>query len=133
MTLIRQWRIPLGRWTWEIPAGGVEAGEQTSEAAVREFVEETGLRPGAVSPLIRFANAPGHSTQWTTIVQVTGGTPVARTITGSEAGTSSAHLVPLAEVDALVRDGLVIDAKSLLALASIRDRPDLVGGSSSAE
>ena len=33
---------------WMIPKGAVEAGEQSVEAALREFEEETGTRPSAV-------------------------------------------------------------------------------------
>ena len=44
VVLIRQFRIPLGGYIYEFPAGLVEKGEDYREAAVREMHEETGLR-----------------------------------------------------------------------------------------
>lgn len=41
--LVRQWRYPWKRNSWEIPAGHGEAGESPLEAARRELAEEVGL------------------------------------------------------------------------------------------
>ena len=41
--LVGQWRFPLGRYSWEMPEGGAEPGEDPLECAKRELVEETGL------------------------------------------------------------------------------------------
>jgi 8-oxo-dGTP pyrophosphatase MutT (NUDIX family) len=40
----------LGQW-WELPGGGVEAGESYADTAVREIAEETGFAvdPGAIA------------------------------------------------------------------------------------
>jgi 8-oxo-dGTP pyrophosphatase MutT (NUDIX family) len=46
--LVGQWRFPLGRYSWEIPEGGAEPGEDPRECAERELAEETGLRAGAL-------------------------------------------------------------------------------------
>ena len=40
--LERQWRYPLGRAFWEVPAGKLEAGEDPALCAARELEEETG-------------------------------------------------------------------------------------------
>jgi ADP-ribose pyrophosphatase len=40
--LVRPWRYTTGRSDWEVPAGGLEAGETALEAAQREVREETG-------------------------------------------------------------------------------------------
>ena len=41
--LVGQYRYALDDYSWEIPEGGVPAGEETLAGAQRELVEETGL------------------------------------------------------------------------------------------
>ncbi|HCJ75642.1 MAG TPA: NUDIX hydrolase [Roseburia sp.] len=43
IVLVRQYRYPLNDYIYELPAGLIEAGERTEDAAVREMKEETGL------------------------------------------------------------------------------------------
>ncbi len=43
VTLVGQQRFPLGRYSWEIPEGGVPAPEDPLDGAKRELREETGL------------------------------------------------------------------------------------------
>ncbi len=40
-----------GEW-WEIPGGGIEAGESSAAAAARELFEETGISDAAVGPSV---------------------------------------------------------------------------------
>ncbi|MEH0442477.1 NUDIX hydrolase [Streptomyces sp. B21-102] len=37
-------RVKEGKLSWQFPAGGIEIGETPEEAAVRETLEETGLK-----------------------------------------------------------------------------------------
>ncbi|CAJ0568303.1 unnamed protein product, partial [Mesorhabditis spiculigera] len=40
--LVKQYRIPMGGWCLEFPAGLIDEGETVEEAALRELTEETG-------------------------------------------------------------------------------------------
>jgi len=66
LVLIRQFRLPAhlatgaGELT-EIVAGHVEAGETPAEAGMRECVEEIGVRPSALYPMLDFIPVPGSS------------------------------------------------------------------------
>jgi len=47
--MVRQYRYVVGRTTWEMPTGGVHAGETAEEAAQRELSEESGYRAGRLT------------------------------------------------------------------------------------
>jgi 8-oxo-dGTP pyrophosphatase MutT (NUDIX family) len=49
--LVRQWRYPWERNSWEIPAGHGEPWETPFEAAQRELAEEVGLEASEWEPL----------------------------------------------------------------------------------
>jgi ADP-ribose pyrophosphatase len=52
--LIRQYRYVARRVTWEMPTGGVQAGESLEAAAQRELAEEIGHRAGRLVPLCTY-------------------------------------------------------------------------------
>jgi ADP-ribose pyrophosphatase len=44
VVLIRQYRYPFGKFSWEFPGGMIDDGENPSECAKREVLEETGYK-----------------------------------------------------------------------------------------
>jgi ADP-ribose pyrophosphatase len=58
--LVRQYRPPLGRWAWELPAGSLKPGEDVEKAAKRECQEELGLVPERLDTLGAFFPTPGY-------------------------------------------------------------------------
>jgi 8-oxo-dGDP phosphatase len=62
--MIRQYRHPVGRLLWEIPAGLRDvAGEDPWLTAQRELVEETGYRARDWRVLADYYSSPGFSTE----------------------------------------------------------------------
>ena len=62
--LIRQYRHPVGRLLWEIPAGLRDvAGESPWTTARRELLEEAGYRARDWRVLVDYYSSPGYSTE----------------------------------------------------------------------
>ena len=58
--LIRQYRYPVNRWLWELPAGSVDEGEEPDAAARRECHEEIGQVPDTIVRLAALYPTPGY-------------------------------------------------------------------------
>jgi 8-oxo-dGTP pyrophosphatase MutT (NUDIX family) len=114
--LVRQWRYPWGRNSWEIPAGHGEDDETPLEAAKRELSEEVGLHAERWDSL-----GTGYSTASMTaryhIYLARNLRPVDHQLTreGSE-GDLITCAVPLAEAVEAAMDGRIEHSLSIVAL-----------------
>lgn len=61
--LIRQYRVPVGAYLWEVPAGLLDGGDEETllGAAKRELAEETDLAADRWDVLVDYATTPGAS------------------------------------------------------------------------
>ncbi len=113
--MIRQFRHGIGREIWELPAGTLDVlGESPVEAAARELEEEVGYRAGRVERLCEFYSSPGIMTELITSF-------VARDLiqTQQRLGPNEEIVVEpttLAEAMAMIREGRIIDAKTMITL-----------------
>ena len=120
--LIEQFRVPLGRFCLELPAGliGDESeGEDALESARRELEEETGYAAAQWEDLGEFWSSPGMITESYTLLKATGLTKI-----GEGGGTAHedivVHCVPLDRVAETIAEhrarGHAIDSKLLILL-----------------
>ncbi|WP_430501258.1 NUDIX domain-containing protein [Micromonospora trifolii] len=64
VVLIRQYRHPVGRHLWELPAGLMDvSGEELPVAALRELAEEADLTAGRVDVLVDLHSSPGFTNE----------------------------------------------------------------------
>jgi ADP-ribose pyrophosphatase len=64
LILVKQYRYTLKQFTYENCAGGVEVGESDTEAASREFTEETGYKFDKLVSLGRYYDLPTETDHW---------------------------------------------------------------------
>jgi ADP-ribose pyrophosphatase len=112
--LVRQFRLATGGPLLEIPAGGIESGEDPAEAAARELAEEIGFAPGKLTKLCSGYVAPGYCTELIHIY-------LAEQLTPQSAHTDSDEFVetvsvPLEKAIAMIGTGEIIDLKSISGL-----------------
>ena len=114
IALVRQWRYPIGRYSLEISAGRIEAGQSPEETGLRELEEEMGLRAREMQKLGEFYVAPGWCEEKIHIYLARGLEALSQNLDDDE----EIEVVRLTFDDALerVRSGEINDAKSIITL-----------------
>jgi ADP-ribose pyrophosphatase len=112
--MVRQFRLALGRYTLEIPAGGLDPGETPEEAARRELEEETGFQARLLRRLGGFYVSPGYCTEYIHIF-------LARDLTPGQSKPDldeATHPVwlSLREAIAMATSGQLEDGKTIIGL-----------------
>jgi len=124
VTLIHQYRHPLGRRIWELPAGLIDhLGEDPLESAKRELVEEVGLAAENWSVLVDVAASPGFTDEVVRIFLATELSEVDRDLLGDEEADLVARKFPLAEAVRMALAGEIVNGATvggLLAAQTIR-------------
>jgi ADP-ribose pyrophosphatase len=119
VVLIRQYRWAVGRWIWELPAGSLEPGEPPAQAARRECAEEIGLRPGRVERIGTFYPTPGFCDERMIFYRCTNLRQPARPVAGDDDEEIEPRTFRLSEVRHLIRQGEVVDMKTVAGLALV--------------
>jgi ADP-ribose pyrophosphatase len=114
VVLIRNERFAVCQTLWELPAGTLEAGEDTALCAGRELLEETGYAAAQVSQLIEFYPSPGFCTELLTAFLARKLTFRGQDLDETERITTEA--IPLKESIQMIRDNRIRDAKTIATL-----------------
>jgi ADP-ribose pyrophosphatase len=115
VVLVEQYRHPLGRRLWELPAGLMDIdGEHAVVAARRELAEETGIAASSWSVLVDLATSPGFCTEMVRVYLARGLTEVGREIPhGDEESDLRIVRVSLSEAVAAVLDGRIVNGSTV--------------------
>jgi len=110
--LLRQFRFAVGEYIYEAPAGTLNPGESPLDTARRELIEETGFRADMFIPRGFIFTTPGFTDERIHLFE-------AHTLTPSceyekdEDEVIEVVKVTFAELDAMISDGRISDAKTI--------------------
>lgn len=117
VTLVSQFRTALDADLLELPAGVRDvAGEPEATTANRELSEEVGLHAAHLEHLITFHNSPGFCDEAVGVFLGTGLSEVPHHREGPEEEAMVVHRVPLDDALAMIYDGRITDAKTVIGI-----------------
>lgn len=123
--LLRHYRHALRDHFLELPAGKLDVdGEPADQAMQRELAEEVELRAQTLTPLLQYTNSAGWTTERTTVYLATDLVSAPRPgdfeLEHEEADMEVIRM-PLSEALQMVRDGQIVDSKTVIGLLAVAD------------
>ena len=112
--LVNQFRKPVEKELLEIPAGGIEPGEDPVTTVRREMGEETGYLPRKVERLGGFYSTPGYCTEYLYLYLATDLIP--SQLHAEDTENIRLVRVPISQIPSLITSGSICDAKSIAGL-----------------
>lgn len=113
--LVEQYRYPLGKATWEIPAGKLDPNETPERAAMRELAEETQFLAEKLDLLYTFYSAPGFSNEKLYLYTVVKASKTDQ-YEPDEDEFVNIRWFSKEEVKTMLKDGALDDAKTIIAI-----------------
>jgi ADP-ribose pyrophosphatase len=112
--LVRQFRHAVGKSLLEIPAGGIDPGEEPLDSVRRELQEETGYLPYKIERLGGFYAVPGYGTEYLHCFLATELVP--SHLVAEDTAAIELVRVSRDEIPGLIVSGEICDGKSIAAL-----------------
>jgi ADP-ribose pyrophosphatase len=112
--LVRQYRKPLEKELLEIPAGGIDPGEDVETAVKREMQEEIGYSARKLVRLGGFYSIPGYGTEYLHLYLATDLVP-SKLVAEDTEGIEIVR-VPIPEIRRMLASNKITDAKSIAGL-----------------
>jgi ADP-ribose pyrophosphatase len=117
VVLVRQYREAVGKSLLEIPAGGIDPGEDAIAAVKRELQEEIGYIPQKIEPMGGFYATPGYGTEYLYLFKATELKP--SRLVAEDTEEIEVVKVPISQIPALIISGEIGDAKSIAGLLRV--------------
>ena len=112
--LVRQYRLFLNGLSYEVPGGEVGDGENPEEAAMRECLEETGVRCKNLKPLIEYDPDLEYTRCHTHVFY-------SDDLDGASDQFSEKHVwLPMNECLKMILDGQISDSLSIISIMAKR-------------
>jgi ADP-ribose pyrophosphatase len=119
IVLIKQYRYPLNKIIYELPAGKLEKGEDPQVCATRELIEETGYRSEKIFKLGKICTTPGFCDEILHIYAAKDIVPGEHAREEGEEGIEMFELT-LDEINQKIRNGEIVDAKTICGITMYR-------------
>jgi ADP-ribose pyrophosphatase len=114
LVLIRQFRYPVGKFIFELPAGKLDSGQPPLATMARELEEEIGYTAGVLTHECSFYTTPGISNEWIHLFFARNLTRCPQRLEEGEHITIEA--CTLEECLQKINDGEICDAKTILGI-----------------
>ena len=112
--LVNQFRKAVEKELLEIPAGGIDPGEDPEDTVRREMQEETGYLPRKLESLGGFYSAPGYCTEYLYLYLATDLVP--SQLYAEDTEGIRLNRVQISQISSLLASGKICDAKSIAGL-----------------
>jgi ADP-ribose pyrophosphatase len=112
--MVRQYREAVAKYLLEIPAGGIDPGEEPADAVRRELQEEIGFLPDKITEIGGFYSAPGYCTEYLHLYLATDLKP--SQLEAEDTAGIEIIAVPATKIKTLLASGNICDAKSVAGL-----------------
>jgi len=112
--LVKQFRKAIEKNLLEIPAGGIDPGEDAETAVIREMQEETGYLPKKVVKLGGFYSAPGYCSEYLHLFLATDLVP--SQLYAEDTDSISLVRVPVDQLRDVLTSEQMCDSKSIAGL-----------------
>lgn len=117
VVLVFQYRHPVGRRLWELPAGLLDMhGEAPHLTAARELEEEAGLTADNWSVLVDVVSTPGFSDESVRVYLATGLTEIDRPVVHDEEADMVVRRYPLVEAVSMVYSGEIVNSTAVAGI-----------------
>ena len=118
--LVRQYRNSINRMSLELPAGGINVGEDPKNAALRELEEETGYKAGRIEHLIDITTAVGFTNEVLYLYVATDLVKTEQNLDEDEFVTIEKY--ELNELISMILRGEIQDAKTVAGVFAYREK-----------